>query len=336
MPTRKTVQQNNGGYDPSSPSLEVRFTESQLSGSRRQLIRAILDNHEETFFLSSREMAKRYNVDAATIVRTIQALGYERFADFAADLRTHFVKQITPYTVLKAATQENRSVKDQIFLCLERDTESMSVLRSRIDIDKVVELAKLIHHSRHILVVGVDLAASLAWLLAYGLTPLGFFAEAPVGSTGNLQHKIDLMTSKDLLIGISFGRCLRETTEAVIRAKARGVPTFGITDGDTTPIAMHCDDHLLASNSSPSFTGSYVAPVALINTIVVACTHLQPKRALELLGRTEEEYRTGARWYKEPVRRVRLGQESNNNNSAAKQSTKKTPKRRHTTAKKLN
>ncbi len=269
-------------------------------------------------------------------MRTIQALGYERFADFAADLRTHFVKQITPYTVLKAATQENRSVKDQILLCLERDTESMSVLRSRIDIDKVVELAKQIHRARHILVVGIDLAAALSWLLAYGLTPLGFFAEAPVGSTGNLQHKIDLLSNRDLLIAISFGRCLRETTEAVLRAKARAVPTFGITDGDTTPIAMHCDDHLLASNSSPSFTGSYVAPVALINTIVVACTHLQPKRALELLGRTEEEYRTGARWYKEPVRRVRLGQESNNNNSAAKQSTKKTPKRRNTTAKKLS
>jgi len=90
-------------------SLEVRFATSSLSGSRRRLIREILDNHEETFFLSSREMAKRYSVDAATIVRSVQALGYERFADFAADLRQHFVNHITPYTVLKAATQQKRS-----------------------------------------------------------------------------------------------------------------------------------------------------------------------------------------------------------------------------------
>ncbi len=98
------------GSKASLTSLEVRFAKSPLSGSRRRLIREILDNHEQTFFLSSREMAKRYNVDAATIVRTVQALGYERFADFAADLRQHFVKHITPYTVLKAATQEKRSV----------------------------------------------------------------------------------------------------------------------------------------------------------------------------------------------------------------------------------
>ena len=284
-------------------SLEVRFAKSPLSGSRRRLIREILDNHEQTFFLSSREMAKRYNVDAATIVRTVQALGYERFADFAADLRQHFVKHITPYTVLKAATQERRSVTDQVRHCVERDVESISVLRSSLATDRAVELARRIHGARRILVVGVDLAASLAWFLAYGLTPLGFDAEAPVGSTGNLQHKIDLMTEKDLMVAISFGRCLRETVEAVERAHGRGVPTFGITDSDTTPIALHCDDYLVASTSSPSFTGSYVAPMALLNTIIVACAHLRPKRALAMLSRTEQEYRTGNRWYHDPQRK---------------------------------
>ena len=286
-------------------SLEVRFAKSSLSGSRRRLIREILDNHEQTFFLSSREMAKRYNVDAATIVRTVQALGYERFADFAADLRQHFVNHITPYTVLKAATQEKRSITDQVKHCLELDTESLSVLRSSIEANEAVELAKRIHGARRILVLGVDLAASLAWFLAYGLTPLGFDAHAPVGSTGNLQHKIDLLASNDLVVAISFGRCLRETVEAVDRAHARGVPTFGITDSDTTPIALHCDDYLVASTTSPSFTGSYVAPMALLNTIIVACAHLRPKRALAMLGRTEEEYRNGTRWYQEPIRRAR-------------------------------
>src|SRR6476660_4906988 len=126
------------GSRSSLTSLEVRFAKSPLSGTRRRLIREILDNHEEAFFLSSREMARRYNVDAATIVRTVQALGYERFADFAADLRKHFVTQITPYTVLKAATREKRSVPDQVRHCVERDTENLSVLRSSLDADRVV------------------------------------------------------------------------------------------------------------------------------------------------------------------------------------------------------
>jgi DNA-binding MurR/RpiR family transcriptional regulator len=317
------TSRDENGARSSLTSLEVRFANSPLSGSRRRLIREILDNHEETFFLSSRELAKRYNVDAATIVRTIQALGYERFADFTADLRQHFVNHITPYTVLKAATQEKRSLTQQIQYCLERDVESVSVLRSSLAADRAIDLAKRIHSARNILVVGVDLAASLAGFLAYGLTPLGFPAEAPVGSTGNLQHKIDLLTPKDLLVAISFGKCLRETVEAVDRARGRGIPTFGITDSDTTPIALHCDRYLLAPTSSPSFTGSYVAPMALLNTIIVACAHLRPKRALAMLSRTEQEYRTGRRWYQEPIRRSRASTDGNQKRTKRSSKSKK-------------
>ena len=288
------------GSKGSLTSLEVRFAKSSLSGSRRRLIREILDNHEQTFFLSSREMAKRYNVNAATIVRTVQALGYERFADFAADLRQHFVKHITPYTVLKAATQEKRSVTDQVQHCVERDVESLSVLRSSMATERAVALAKRIHGARRILVVGVDLAASLAWFLAYGLTPLGFDAEAPVGSTGNLQYKIKALTAKDVLIAISFGQCLRDTVDSVLRAKRQGVPTFGITDSDTTPIARYADNHVVTLVASPSFLNSYVAPMAAITAIHVACAHIDPKSSLTRLRPTDREYASGTRWYREP------------------------------------
>jgi DNA-binding MurR/RpiR family transcriptional regulator len=292
---------DNGGRATQTP-LEVRFAQAHLSPNRRDLIRAILDHHEEAYFLSSRAIAKRYHVDAATVVRAVQDLGYERFADFAADLRDHFVKNITPYAVLRAATRRRRSVADHVDDGLERDAENLRVLTSSLPTERVVELATRMHRSRRILVVGVDLAASLAWFLAYGLAPLGFAAEAPVGSAGNLQHKIHVLTRRDMVIAISFGRCLRETVESVIRARERGVPTFGITDSPSTPLALHCDGYLLAPISSPSYTGSYVAAMALINAIILACAHLQPGRALAMLGRTEAEYRSGDRWYRDATR----------------------------------
>src|SRR6478735_4973566 len=84
--------------------LDARFldTQAELSASRQRLLRQIIDESNETFFLSSREMGRRYNVDSATIIRTVQALGYEKFADFVQDLREHFVTQITPYSAMKA------------------------------------------------------------------------------------------------------------------------------------------------------------------------------------------------------------------------------------------
>lgn len=91
MTNRRTAAPGGHTDGRGAPTpLEVRFAHAQLSRNRRDLIRGILDNHEEAYFLSSRAIAKRYHVDAATVVRAIQDLGYERFADFAADLREHF------------------------------------------------------------------------------------------------------------------------------------------------------------------------------------------------------------------------------------------------------
>ena len=269
------------------------------------MIREILNHPEEAYFLSSRELGKRFNMDAATIVRTIQVLGYDRYADFTADLRRHFVARITPYTAMQAATREKQSVADHLRQNVDKDIANLSLLKTSLDTTQVIAVAKRIHRARRIVVVGIDLAASLAHFLSYGLAAQGFDAEAPVGSAGNLIHKIKVLDAKDLLIAISFGRCLRETVEAVQRARKLSVPTFGITDSDTTPLAKYCDGYVVASIASSVFTGSYVAPLSALNTIIAACAHQHPQRTLSLLRDYEKEANAGARWYQEAPRDAR-------------------------------
>jgi len=263
-------------------------------------VRAILDSADETCFLSSREMAKRFHIDATTILRTTNVLGYGSFAEFSADLRQHFVSRINPYTVLKAATREKRSVADHIDHSLEKAIDNLNILKSDMERQRVIALAKLIKRSRHVVVVGLDFAASLSYYLAYGLLALGFDAEAPMGSSGSLQYKVEVLTAKDLLVAISFGQCLRDTVESVVQARQQGVPTFGITDSNTSPIARYCDAYLITPVVSPSFLNSYVAPMAAISTIHVACAHIDPKRSLNRLRPTDREYAAGHRWYREP------------------------------------
>ena len=279
--------------------LESRFANAEhaLSSSRKLLVRQILDNPEDNYFLSSRALARRYDVDAATIVRVIQALGYERYADFVADLRSHFVSRISPYTLMKSAASERRTVSDHIAHSLEMTARNLEVLRSTLDTKKVVETAKRIDRARRIMVVGVDFAYSLAYPLAYGLVSLGYDAEAPPGSTGGLHQKVNLLGPKDLLIAISFGRCLRDTVDSVLRAREKGSGTFGITDSDKTPIARFCDSFFVAPIGTHSFHGSYVAPLAAIDALLVSCAHLQPRRSLTVLRHKEQEFRSGTRWY---------------------------------------
>jgi DNA-binding MurR/RpiR family transcriptional regulator len=278
-------------------ALEARFAQAEpnLSASRQELLRNILDHAEETYFLSSRALAKRYDLDPTTIVRTVQALGYKRYGEFAADLRSHFVTRITPYAVMKSAVRDKRSVANHIEHTLETDVQNLNSLRSQLDVKQVVEIAKRIDRARRIMVVGIDFAASLSNLLAYGLVSVGYDAEAPAGSVGNLQQKILLLGPKDLLIAISFGRCLQDSVDSVIRAHGNGVPTVGFTDSEKSPIARFSDVSWITSVSSPSFHGSYVAVVSAINALLVACSQLHPQRSLAALRRKEQEFRS--RWY---------------------------------------
>jgi DNA-binding MurR/RpiR family transcriptional regulator len=266
-----------------------------LNASRKRLMQSVLDNAEDNHFLSSRALAKKYEVDKATIVRTIQAMGYKRYAEFATDLRAHFVSRITPYTLMKSAAREKRSVADHVAHSLEMDVHNLQTLHSRLQPEQVVDIAKRLNRARRIMVIGVDFAAGLSYLLSYGLVSIGYDAQAPGGSTGNLHQNISLLGPKDFLIAISFGRCLKATVDALLHAKQNDVPTFGITDSEKTPIARFCDSFWTASIANPSFHGSYVAPLAAIDALVVACAHLRPERSLALLRRKDQDSRS--RWY---------------------------------------
>ncbi len=286
--------------EPTSLENRVAKAQDNLGPSRQKLLRMILESPEDNYFLSSRELAKRYEVDTATIVRSVQALGYRKFAEFAADLRAHFVTRITPYTVLKAAAHEKRTPVNRIRHSLEIDLRNLQLLQSSLDPERIIALSTLVKRARRILVIGIDFAASLSWHLSYGLVALGFPADGPAGGTGSIQRRVRLLTSKDLLIAISFGQCLRDTVEAAQRAKKQGVPTFGITDSELTPIAKICDNFCIASITGVSFGASYVAPMSVLGTILAACAHAQTSRSLALLRRSEQEDRASLRWYKTP------------------------------------
>jgi len=145
--------------------------------------------------------------------------------------------------------------------------------------------------------VGVDLAYSLAWFLAYGLSWLGARADAPVGSSGNLHYRVKALGRHDVLIAISFGRCLRDSVEGARTAKELGAWTFGITDASDSPIARACHDHWVVSVTNPSFSGSYVAPLAALDALLVAYAHVQSKRSLDRLRQIELKEAAAVRWY---------------------------------------
>ncbi|MGH8251647.1 MAG: MurR/RpiR family transcriptional regulator [Steroidobacteraceae bacterium] len=286
---------------PQTPTtLEARFAEAypNLNSRRQALIRQIIDNPDETFYLSLRQLSKRLEVDPATTYRLIKALGYGGFPEFAEDLRRHFMQRVTPYAVMRSAAARLKTVGDHVHNSIDRDLHNLTMLKEQIDAKLVETIARHVVSAQHVLVVGLDFAASLAYFLSYALAVIGVPAEAPA-NVGSLRHRLRLLTRRDVLIGISFGRCLKETVEAVRDAAGVKVKTIAITDSDAGPLARYADYRLLVSINSPAFSGSYAAAMALLNALAIACSRLNGNRSMDLLRQAEREYESGERWYHE-------------------------------------
>jgi RpiR family transcriptional regulator, carbohydrate utilization regulator len=272
----------------------------KLSDGRRRLVDGILEHLDETVFLTSPELAARFDTDPATVVRTVQALGYIGFADFSRDLRSYFLSKVNPYRVMVAEAEDHKGAAHHVRASLQRDLQNVQWVNDRLDPATLAELGERLGRCRHVIVVAGDLDHSVAQFLAYSLSGIGISATAPTGE-GLTLVQLRAVTPEDACVGIGFRRCLRVPVDAVRTARARGAFTVAITDADSTPLARQAERSLLAPIHAESFAGSYVGPLAAINALLVSCAHANPERTLALLKPTEAEYQDGLRWYREPA-----------------------------------
>ena len=268
-----------------------------LSPKRQEIIRPVLEDPRGYVLLSVRALADRLGTDPATTVRIVQGLGFPTYKDFQRHLHDLSVAYATSLDTMKAAEREGTGPATFVRAALHRDMQNLHALNNSLNADKVCALAKRIFDAQKILLLGGDAATALVHHLDYHLTMIGL----PVLSAttaGRVSHVVRTVGRKDLVIGISFRRGLRQTVEGVQTAKRNGAFAVGITDTFVSPLARAADECFIASVETPSFGASYVAPMALIDAIVSAVATLKPRQIMSLIKQADEEQRRGFRWYK--------------------------------------
>jgi len=269
---------------------------NHLSPKRQEIIRPVLENPRPFVLLSVRALAGRLGTDPATTVRIVQGLGFATYKDFQRHLHDLSVAYATSLDTMKAAEREGSGPESLVRVALHRDMQNLQALNNSLDAKKVCALAKRLYEAPKILLLGGDAATSLVHHLEYHLTMIGL----PVVSAttaGRVSHVVRNVARKDLTIGISFRRGLRQTVEGLQAAKRNGSYTIAITDTFVSPLARTADECFIASVETPSFGASYVAPMALIDTIVAAVGGVKRRRVMSLIKQADEEQRRGFRWY---------------------------------------
>jgi DNA-binding MurR/RpiR family transcriptional regulator len=285
---RKTSQ-------PVSPPTHLAERIEHLSIKRQEIIRPILEHPRDYVLLSVRAMATRLHTDPATIVRIVRGLGFSSYREFQHHLHELSLAFATSLDTMQSAGRD-ASVPSHVLESLEQDLKNLQGLKNSLDAQRLVTLAKRFHEARRIIVLAGDLAAELADYLEYQLTLLGLPVFAAT-STGRILHLVRSVSKQDLVIAISFRRGLRQTVEGAQQARARGAHCVGIADTYLSPLAKECDEIFLASVESTSFGASYVAPVALLNSLIAAIGQYRRTQTLAIVKEIAEEQRKGFRWY---------------------------------------
>jgi DNA-binding MurR/RpiR family transcriptional regulator len=271
---------------------------ARLAPSRQEIVRRILAEPRTYVLLSLRTASSRLNIDAATLLRTVQAMGFKRYHNFQQYLHDRSIAFSTALDSLEHTADDGNSVEALIGRSIDRDIENLRQLRNSLDRARVVALADRLHAARRVLVFAGDLSRSLAIYLDYNLGTLGLNSVAAL-TPGEIVHRVRHVNKKDLVVAISYGRGLQQTVEGLKFARENSAFCVGISDTFLSPLARVADQFFVTSTEHLAYADSYVAGMAFLNTLLVACANVHRQRNVSVLKKVALEQRTGFRWYAE-------------------------------------
>jgi DNA-binding MurR/RpiR family transcriptional regulator len=260
-------------------------------------MRRVLEQPREFVLESLRGLSRRLQLDPSTMVRIVRGMGFGGYSEFRQYLHELSIVLATPLDLMETGGP-NSDIPTHLRSSLDLDLKNLQSLSHTLDFKRIVRLAQRLYQARRILILGGDMAAALVGFLEWNLTILGLPVSSAV-SPGSTAHRVQVVGRQDVVLAITFRRGLRQTVEGLQQARGRGAYCVGISDTYLSPLRRFAHECFHASIESPSFAGSYVAPMALVNLIIVASANYRRTRTIALLKAADEEQRHGYRWFRD-------------------------------------
>jgi DNA-binding MurR/RpiR family transcriptional regulator len=269
-----------------------------LTPKRRELVRPVLDHPRDYVLLSVRKLAEAVGADAMAVLRAIRGMGFAGYAEFRRYLHELALVQATQLDTMRAGLARDSDVSAHLRESLACDSNNLLAVRHSLDFGRIEAVAARLYEARRIVLVGGDLAAVLVHFLQYNLAVIDLPASACT-RPGEVVHAVRGLQRSDLVIAITFRRGLRQTVDGLRQARAKGAYCVGVTDTHLSPLARFAHEYFVTPVESTLYGVSYVAPMAWINMLLVACAAMRKARTVQLLKAADAEQRTGFRWYRD-------------------------------------
>ena len=242
---------------------------SKLSKGQKLIAEYIINNYDKAAFMTASKIGQKVGVSESTVVRFANTLGFEGYPQLQRGLQEIIKTKLTTVQRVEMGTQYTNE-GDIIRKVLRSDMENINYTLENIDYDVFQKVINEIFLADKIYIVGLRSSTALAEYFGFYLNMILDNVRIVGYGVSDIFEQTLRVTENDLVIGISFPRYSNRTIEALRYIKEQNVKIIGITDTVFSPLNEICNYTLTAKSNMASFVDSLVAPLSLINAIIVA------------------------------------------------------------------
>ncbi len=241
-----------------------------FSKGQRKIASFILESYDKAAFMTASRLGKRVGVSESTVVRFAFELGYDGYPDMQRSLQKMIRNRLTSVQRIEV-TNDRLGDQDLLSMVLQSDIEKIRQTLEELDRDSFEQTVDAIVSARKIYIIGVRSSASIASFLHFYFNLI--FENVVLVSANTASETFESLLrvgEGDVVIGISFPRYSSRTVQAMSFARDRGAATVAITDSESSPLIPISRYALMARSDMASFVDSLVAPLSLVNALLVA------------------------------------------------------------------
>ena len=264
-----------------------------FSKGQRLLAGYITESYDKAAFMTASRLGKTVGVSESTVVRFAVELGYDGYPEMQKAMQDMVLNRLTSVQRIEVANDRIGS-QDVLNTVLQSDADKLRQTAELIDRDDFAAAVNAIKKARRIYILGARSVAPLANFLGYYLNFM--FDDVRIitaSGASEVFEKLIALGPEDVVVAFSYPRYSAATVKGAQYSRATGATVVGFTDSRLSPLGQNSDYVVVAKSDMVSLVDSIVAPLSVINALIVALAAGQEQRltkTFDALEQVWEEY----------------------------------------------
>ncbi len=258
-----------------------------FSKGQKLIANYILQSYDKAAFMTASKLGQTVKVSESTVVRFAAELGYDGYPAMQRTLQEMIRNKLTSVQRIEVSDDRIGS-HDILSMVMHSDMDKLRMTLEQIDRAHFEGAVQDIVKAKRIYILGVRSASAIATFLAFYFNLIFDNATlVSISSASEIFEQLLRVGPEDVVIGVSFPRYSKRTVKAMEFARDRGAQVIAITDSEASPLSAAAQRLLLAKSDMVSFVDSLVAPLSLVNALIVAIARVKKQELSENLEKLE-------------------------------------------------